>query len=175
MGGTQKGQKSCLRVSKIDSTEDSALQEINWYLEVNKIGFTKTRTEIKLVPQGHRNRPHRRTRTAKIKLVPRGQQNRLHQNEAKNENLVPLGQQNRPHQRRHPSKREANKSQKESLKTEGQKAISYYCKNHTVIKPSKNSALVVKKKKKKKNYKTTKTSPRSTTATTSPTSQDYLK
>merc|ERR1711947_15084 len=31
--------------SKIDSTEESALQEINWYLEVNKIGFTKTRTE----------------------------------------------------------------------------------------------------------------------------------
>merc|ERR1712055_875089 len=38
--GTQKGSKSCLRVNKIDSIEESALQEINWYLEVNKIGFT---------------------------------------------------------------------------------------------------------------------------------------
>merc|ERR1712055_1232408 len=97
--GTQKGQKSCLRVSKIDSTEESALQEINWYLEVNKIGFTKTRTEIKLVPQGHRNRPHRRKRTAKlnwylevnkIDFTKRGQ----------NEKLVPLGQRNRPNRRK---------------------------------------------------------------------------
>merc|ERR1712001_459744 len=43
--GTQKGSKSCLRVSKIDSIEESALQEIKWYLEVNKIDFIEMRTK----------------------------------------------------------------------------------------------------------------------------------
>merc|ERR1712055_427026 len=84
--------------------------------------------------------------TARNNLIPRSQQNRLHQRRLpKRSKNVSQGQRNRLYHKKStakkkfasrspkstsptkaPIKREANKNQKESLKTEGQKAISYY-------------------------------------------------
>merc|ERR1712141_449913 len=84
--GHPKGSKSCLRVSKIDSIEESALQEINWYLEVNKIGFTKNEDRNQIGSSGSSKSTPSKKAHCKIKLVPRGQQNRLHLNEDKTKN-----------------------------------------------------------------------------------------
>merc|ERR1712055_195485 len=137
--GTQKGSKSCLRVSKIDSIEESALQKIN-------------------LPQGHRNRPHQRRHPSKGKQT----KTCLKVNEidfttrrALQKINLPQGHRNRPNQRGHPSKgkqtkrasrspkstsptrapikREANQNQEESSNTEGQKAILYYYEIKTTI------------------------------------------
>merc|ERR1712055_371341 len=60
-----------------------ALQKINEYLEVNKIGFTnnegKQRKQTNSCLGVQKDRFHLQRATVKYKLVPRSQQNRLHQ------------------------------------------------------------------------------------------------
>merc|ERR1712055_1279504 len=66
----------------------------------------KRTAKKKFVPQGQRDRLHRRKRTARNKLVPRGQQNRLHLNEdiQKGIKIVSRGQRNRLHQKKSTAK-----------------------------------------------------------------------
>merc|ERR1711974_504700 len=97
--------KSCLRDNEIDPIEVSALQKINYYLEVNKSTTNKKVTKIEInLPQGHRNRPLPSRALQKINL-PQGHRNRPHKKQALNKGK--------------------NQNPKESLKTEGQKAIPY--------------------------------------------------
>merc|ERR1711974_32984 len=103
----------CFRVKAIDPAKRSALQKINYYLEVNKIDYT-----IRRSPKGNKN-------------VSQGQQNRLHHKKSTAKNKFASRSSKSTSPTRAPIKREANKNQKESLKTEGQKAILYYYETKT--------------------------------------------
>merc|ERR1711974_166207 len=108
MGKSDPLQKimGCLRVNEIDPIEVSALQKSNSCLrvkeidpiEVSALQKTKSCLRVKTID------PPKGSALQKINL--------------------PQGHRNRPHQRRHPL-RGRIKNPKESLKTEGQKAIPY--------------------------------------------------
>merc|ERR1712121_57348 len=85
----------------------SALQKINYYLEVNKIDYKQ---------EGHKNRNQLASRSPKPTSIRRALQ----------KSNLPQGHRNRPH----PSR---NQNPKESLKTEGQKAIPYNHESKTTI------------------------------------------
>ena len=118
--------------------------------------------------QVHRNRPHQKKNTAK--------KNKFASRSPKSTSPT-----------RAPIKREANQNQKESLKTEGQKAILLYYETKTTPYSHKtilaiyktNKTLTAKKFyfgcKLKKNYKTTKKLSTLNHSYHSPSSQDYLK
>merc|ERR1712055_822394 len=96
---------SCLRDNEIDPIEVSALQKSKSCLrdneidpiEVSALQKLKSCLRVKTID------PAKRSALQKINL--------------------PQGHRNRPHQRRHPLRGRIKKNPKESLKTEGQKAI----------------------------------------------------
>merc|ERR1712055_390080 len=89
--------------------------KINYYLEVNKIDYT-----IRRSPKGNKN-------------VSQGQRNRLHHKKSTAKNKFALRSSKYTSPTKAPIKREANKNKKESLKTEGQKAILYNHESKTTI------------------------------------------
>merc|ERR1711974_564684 len=107
---------SCLRVNEIDPTEVSALQKSKSCLrdnetdpiEVSALQKSKSCLRVKEID------PIEVSALQKINL--------------------PQGHRNRPHPSRHPEKKKGkNQNPKESLKTEGQKAIPYNQESKTTI------------------------------------------
>merc|ERR1712055_324330 len=88
--------------------------KINYYLEVNKIDYTIRRSPKgnKNVSQGQRNRLHHKKSTAKNKFASRS-------SKSTSPTKAPI------------KKGKQTKIKKESLKTEGQKAILYYYETKT--------------------------------------------
>merc|ERR1711974_466836 len=95
---------SCLRVNEIDPTEVSALQKLKSCLRVNEIDPIEVSAlqKLKSCLRVKTIDPAKRSALQKINL--------------------PQGHRNRPHQKQAPNKGK-NQNPKESLKTEGQKAI----------------------------------------------------
>ena len=98
----------------------------------NRPYWSKRTVKIKFVPQGQSDRPHWSKRTAKIKIVPQGQNDRPRQKKRTAKNKFASRSPKSTSQKQAPNKGK-NQNPKESLKTEGQKAIPYNQESKTTI------------------------------------------